>query len=143
MLWIRNILVRIRSTDPYLCLTDPDADPGGPKTYGSGCEVGTLVKSHKEVTRFFFLFLLDDRRTGAGSVLVTNGSGCGSERLKRYGSRSLTLLAGKLMVAVRRRILLECFVVMCSIDRPVISLLLSSVLPLEVAQVNLNPFFRS
>ncbi len=22
--------------DPYLCLTDPNADPGGPKTYGSG-----------------------------------------------------------------------------------------------------------
>jgi hypothetical protein len=41
------------------------------------------------------------------------------------------------MVAVRRRILLECFVVMCSIDRPIISLLLSSVLPLEVAQVNI------
>ena len=42
------------------------------------------------------------------------------------------------MVGVRRRILLECFVVMCSIDRPVISLLLSSVLPLEVAQVHMN-----
>jgi hypothetical protein len=23
-------------SDPYLCLTDPDADPGGPKTCGSG-----------------------------------------------------------------------------------------------------------
>jgi hypothetical protein len=22
------------SSDPYLCLTDPDADPGGPKTFG-------------------------------------------------------------------------------------------------------------
>jgi hypothetical protein len=47
-------------------------------------------KSHKEVTkqykpRVFLLFLLDD---GAGSVLLTNGSGCGSGRLKniRYGS---------------------------------------------------------
>ncbi len=26
--------------DPYWCLTDPDADTGGPKTYGSG--FGTL-----------------------------------------------------------------------------------------------------
>jgi hypothetical protein len=65
--------------------------------------------------------------SGAGSVLVTSGS---------YGYGSPTLVAGKGMVAVRRRILLECFVVMCSIDRPVMSLLLSSVLPLEVAQVN-------
>ncbi len=31
--------------DPrILCLMDPDADPGGPNTYGSGS--GTLVKSH-------------------------------------------------------------------------------------------------
>ncbi len=60
--------------DPWL--TDPDADPEGPKTYGfygSGC--GTLVhwhhfstiKSPKEVTkqkksRFFLLFLLYDGR---------------------------------------------------------------------------------
>ncbi len=35
------------SSDPYLRLTDPDADPGCPKTYGSG----TLVKSQKEVTK--------------------------------------------------------------------------------------------
>ncbi len=35
------------SSDPYLCLTDPDADPGGPKTYVS--DSVTLVKSHKEV----------------------------------------------------------------------------------------------
>ncbi len=79
------------SSDPYLGLTDPDADPGGPKTYGSGS--GILVhlhhsskkKSHKEVTkqkksRFFLLFLLDDLEgsgTGAGSIRVTNGSGCG------------------------------------------------------------------
>ncbi len=54
-----------RSSDPYLWLTDPSADPGCPKTYGSGS--GTIVKSHKEVTkqkksRFFLLFLLDDER---------------------------------------------------------------------------------
>ncbi len=48
------------SSDPYLWLTNPDADPGGPKTYGSsGSGFGTLVhlyhsskiKSHKEVTK--------------------------------------------------------------------------------------------
>jgi hypothetical protein len=40
--------------DPYLCLTDPDAGPGGLKiygSYGSGCGSGTLIKSHKEVTK--------------------------------------------------------------------------------------------
>jgi hypothetical protein len=31
-------------SDPYLCLKRPDADPGGPKTYGSG----TLVRNHKK-----------------------------------------------------------------------------------------------
>jgi hypothetical protein len=50
------------SSDPYLWLTDPDGDPGWPKTYGSygpGCGFGTLVylhhsskiKSHQEVTK--------------------------------------------------------------------------------------------
>ncbi len=43
-------------SDPYLCLTDPDADPEGPKTYGyygsgPGCGSGKLVKSHKGVTK--------------------------------------------------------------------------------------------
>ncbi len=33
------------SSDPYLCLTDLDADPGGPKTCGSGygCESGSTT----------------------------------------------------------------------------------------------------
>jgi hypothetical protein len=35
-------------SDPYICLTDPDADPGGPKTYGSGCGSGTLLKVIKK-----------------------------------------------------------------------------------------------
>ncbi len=40
------------SSDPYLCLTDLDADPGGPKTYGSyesgsGCGSTTLLSSKK------------------------------------------------------------------------------------------------
>jgi hypothetical protein len=30
VLWIRDLLVRIRMR---ICLTDPDAGPGGPKTY--------------------------------------------------------------------------------------------------------------
>ncbi len=78
VLGIRDILVRIRILGPYLWLTNPDADPGGPKTngsYGSGCVFGKLVhlhhsskiKSHKEVTkqykpRVFLLFLLDGGR---------------------------------------------------------------------------------
>ncbi len=55
--------------------------------YESGSE--TLVKSHKAVTkykqsRFFLVFLLDDGGSAAGSrsILVTNGSGCGSRRPK-------------------------------------------------------------
>ncbi len=81
------------SKDPYLWLTDPDANSGGPKTYrsygsGSGCGFGTLVhyiilqkeQRHKEVikqykSRFFLLFFLMMEGSGAGSVLVTNGSG--------------------------------------------------------------------
>jgi hypothetical protein len=57
VLWIRD-----------LCVTDSNADPGGSKTYGSyGSGSGTLVKSHKEVTkqkksRFFLLIMLDDGR---------------------------------------------------------------------------------
>jgi hypothetical protein len=37
--------------DPYLCLMDPDPDPGGPKTYGvggSGC--ATLVASGSRIS---------------------------------------------------------------------------------------------
>jgi hypothetical protein len=42
------------SSDPFICLTDPDSDPGGSKTfgsYGSGYGSGTLVKSHREVKK--------------------------------------------------------------------------------------------
>ncbi len=36
-------------SDPYLCRTDLDADPGGPKTYGSnGSRSGTVVKGQKK-----------------------------------------------------------------------------------------------
>ncbi len=66
--------------DPYLCLMDPDADPGGLKSYGSHGS-GTLVKSHKEVTkqeksRFFFQVLLDNgriwMRIGSTTLDITN-----------------------------------------------------------------------
>jgi hypothetical protein len=61
--------------------TDPDPP----------CGSGTLVKSHKEVTkqwksRYFLLFLLVTGGSRAGSVLVTNVSGCGSGRSKNIGS---------------------------------------------------------
>ncbi len=53
---------------------------GRPKTYGSGCGSGTLVNSQKEVTKqsrnqgFSNYFCLMMEGSGAGSVLVTNGS---------------------------------------------------------------------
>ncbi len=31
-----------KDPDPYLSLTDPDADPGGPKTYACGSGSGTV-----------------------------------------------------------------------------------------------------
>jgi hypothetical protein len=126
------------SSNPYLCLTDPYADPGDPKTYRSyGFIFGTLVNSHKEVTkqkksRFFLLFLLDDGR-------IRSRIREDQEHKDPTDPDRIPNIVGEEMDVgcTRRRILLECFVVMCSIDRPVISLLLSSVLPLEVAQVNL------
>jgi hypothetical protein len=46
----RDILVRIRIRTSVL--TAPYVNPGGPKTYGSyGCGAGTLLISHKEVTK--------------------------------------------------------------------------------------------
>ncbi len=87
------------SSDPYIWLTDPNADPGGPTTSGSGCGFGTLVhlhhsskiKSHtlkklqnsrNQGFSYYFCLMME----GSGSVLVANGSGCGSGRPKTYGS---------------------------------------------------------
>jgi hypothetical protein len=42
------------SSDSYLCPTDPDADPGGAKTYGSGALV-KVIRSHKTVEIKVFL----------------------------------------------------------------------------------------
>jgi hypothetical protein len=63
------------SSDPYLCLTDPDADLRSPKEYGSGS--GTLIKSQKEVTkqqksRFFLIFFPEDGRIRSRSRLRTS-----------------------------------------------------------------------
>ncbi len=83
------------SSDPYLCLTDPDADSGGPKTYGSGSV--TLVKSHKEVKVFLtifawwkdpepdlYLWLTDPEADPGGPK--TYGAGCGSGSTTLFSS---------------------------------------------------------
>jgi hypothetical protein len=98
VLWIRDIWYGSGcgsgSSDPYLCLTDPNADLGGPRTYGSYGS-GTQVKSHNEVTkqkksRFFLLFLLDEGRIRIRIPLfVNNGSGCGSGIPNASGSTTL------------------------------------------------------
>jgi len=79
------------SSDPYLRLTDPNADPGCPKPYGSYGS-GTTVKSYEvkkqKKSRIFLLFclMMEGSRAGAGSragsLLVTNESGCGSGSFK-------------------------------------------------------------
>ncbi len=75
------------SSDPYLCPTDPEADPGGPKTYGSGYRKSHKDVCHKtvdlEIKVFSYCFCLMIEGSGAGFVLVTDGgSGCGSGRSK-------------------------------------------------------------
>ncbi len=85
------------SSDPYLWLTDPDADPGGPKTYGSGTLAhlhhSSKIKIHKEVTKqeksssYYCCLMMERSGAGSGSVLMTNGSG----RSKKYVSGSATL----------------------------------------------------
>ncbi len=47
------------SSDPYLCLTDPDADLGGPKIYGSfgsgsGCGSGSTTLVFRIFTRISY-----------------------------------------------------------------------------------------
>jgi hypothetical protein len=65
------------SPDPYLWLTDPDADPGGPKTYGSydsGSGFGTLVHLHhssKIRSHTILAWWWKDLEPWFGSVLVT------------------------------------------------------------------------
>ncbi len=64
---------------------DPDSDPDPAIFVNEGTHLhhSSEIKSHKEVTkqyksRFFLLFLLDDRRSGSGTFPLTNGSGSGT-----------------------------------------------------------------
>ncbi len=64
---------------------DPDADPGGPKTYGSSCGSGSRILLHLPNSSKIKVIKMNEG-SGAGSVLVTNGTGSGR------GSGSATLL---------------------------------------------------
>jgi hypothetical protein len=47
-----------KDPDPYLGLTDPDPDPGGPKTYGSdGSGSATLVEEQFHIIFIFVLYV--------------------------------------------------------------------------------------
>ncbi len=98
VLRIRDISVRTRMRIRIRILRTsvPDADPGGPKTYGSGS--GTLVKSHKEVEVFLTIFAwwwkdpepdlylwLTDPEADPGSP-KTYGAGCGSGSTTLFSS---------------------------------------------------------
>jgi len=92
------------SPDPYLWLTDPDADPEVPNAYRHAdptdrIQIRMRIRNTGTFTSFFkkklqnsrnqgfsYHFCLMREGAGAGSVLVTNGSGYGS------GSWSSTLL---------------------------------------------------
>jgi hypothetical protein len=113
VLRIRDIRYVSGFLDAYLWITDPDADPGGPKTYGSSGS-GTLVhlhhslkiKSHEKSLNSrnhgFSSICLKMEGSGVGSVLVTKESGCGSERpeklpilrirIRNSGSNGLAVL---------------------------------------------------
>ncbi len=98
MLRIRDLLVRVRILGSVPLITRSRCGWGGPRTYGSygfgsGCGSGTLVhldhsskikkvikKSQNNRNQKFFLgtyYFCLIMEAGAGSVLVTNGSGCG------------------------------------------------------------------
>jgi hypothetical protein len=85
------------SSVPYLWLTDPDANPGGLKPYGSyGIRIRMGIRNTCTFTskviikklqknrnqRFSYYFCLVTEGPGAGSLLVSYGSGCGSGRPK-------------------------------------------------------------
>ena len=65
------------SSDPYLWI----ADPGGPKTYRSGSWSRRRVHLFIYFSYYFCVMM---EGSGAGSVLVTNGSWCGSGCPKTY-----------------------------------------------------------
>ncbi len=88
--------------DPWNFGTDPYADPGGPKhmrmrirntgTFTSFFKEKVIKKLHYSRNQgFSYYFCLMMEGSGAWSILVTNGSGCGSGRPKTvriYGSGS-------------------------------------------------------
>ncbi len=88
VLWIWHILLRIRMQirGSVPLSNGPRCGSGRPRNNGfygsgSGCRSGTRVKSHIAVNQgFSHYFCLT--MEGSGSVLVTNGSGCGSGRPK-------------------------------------------------------------
>ncbi len=116
MLGIRDILVRIRIRIlGSVPLTNrSNADPGIPKTYGSyrsgsgsrggfGTRVlhlhnsSKIKKNLKEVTKqycrnqgfsYYFCLMMEESGAGSGSVLVTNGYGCGYGRPKNIRIRT-------------------------------------------------------
>ncbi len=96
-MWIRDILVGYGSwcgsgsSNPYLCLTDPDPrirkaqkhrdftdpDPDADPEHWER----VIKKSQNSINQgFSYYFCLMMEGAGAGSVLVTNGLGCGSGR---------------------------------------------------------------
>ncbi len=102
MLWIRDILVRIRMRIRIFGSV-PLSRCGSGRSGNirilrirTGCGSVTLVKSHKEVTTvssrnqglsYYFCLIMEGSGNGAGSVLVTNGSVCGSGRPKNIRIR--------------------------------------------------------
>jgi hypothetical protein len=119
VLRIRDIFVRIRIRILGSVPWRTDLDPGGSKTYGSvpgpGCVSGTLVHLHhsskikimkksqnwrNQGFSYYFCLMMEGSGVGPGaeSVLVTNGSGCGSGKPKNIrswcesGSATLELL---------------------------------------------------
>jgi hypothetical protein len=94
---LARILIRIRILGSVSLTNRSDADPGGPKTYGSyGSGSGTRVhlhhsskiKSHKGFFSYFFFLMMEGSgdgsraESGAGSVLVNNGTEYRSGRPK-------------------------------------------------------------
>ncbi len=70
------------SSGPYLCLTDPHADPGGPKQWQK--VIKTSQNSRNQGFSLLICLMMGGYGSGSGSwsELVTNGSGCGSGRPK-------------------------------------------------------------
>ncbi len=54
--------------DPYLCLTDPDSDPRGSKTYGCGSGILVLVSLRKKI----FNLVLRKKPNFVGKYMSSN-----------------------------------------------------------------------